>query len=145
MAHFRHLGLLILCVALSGCAPEKPQKLGAQNQVRSGRSAEAVIEVGAESLSVEEVQERLAALRKSLPTAEANNAQLGAIVEFELLADEAERRGYGKDPRVVNAVKDALAAGAPDEKQAKADAVAPPTVDEAAVKAAFEAGRKKRR
>lgn len=131
-----------LCV---GCAPQKPQKSGAQVRVVSGREAEAVIEVGSEEFSVDEVQSRLAELRGALPGAEASDTQLGVIAEFELLADEAERRGYGKDPRVVNAVKDALAEAVAADKRVANVADAVPSIDEAALNAAFEAGRKRRK
>lgn len=130
------------------CAPKKPGKSGTQQRALSGRESEAVLEVGSDEINVDEYQQRVSSLRSVLPGAEAGTEQIGAVIDFELLADEAERRGYGKDARVVDAVKDALASAA-DRRQKSGQVAAlarPPhrvDVDEAAVKRAFEAGKKK--
>lgn len=133
---------LILAVALvfTSCAPQKPGKSGAQKRVLSGRETEAVIEVGREEITVDEVQQRFERLRTVLPSTQAGAAELAPIVDFELLADEAERRGYGNDPRVVNAVKDELAAELDRRGEKPADV--PIEVDEAAMQAAFDAAPK---
>lgn len=135
---------MVLAVLLCGCAPKKPAKGTAQSQPASGREAEVAIEVGAEKLTVDQVQARLESMRAVLPGVQATASQLGVVAEFELLADEAERRGYGSDPRVVNAVKDALAEA--DLPNLTATAVPPPEVDadEIALQKAFDAGAKKR-
>lgn len=123
----------------AACAPEKPGSFGAERRVQSGRESEAVLQVGSEELSVHEVQERLAKIRMVLPGAQADDAQLATVLEFELLADEAERLGYGDDPRVVNAVKDALAEQAPDG----VETAGATELDVAKVEAALAAGRAK--
>ena len=132
--------VIMALLLASSCAPKKPVPTSAEGRVLSGRASEAVLEVGSEKLSAEQVQARLETIRATLPGAEASDAQLGTVAQFELLADEAERRGYGKDPRVLDAVKDALAAeaaDAPEQTLPSAD------VNEAAVKEAFQEGRKK--
>lgn len=138
----RIIVLAILCFLFAACAPEKPGTAAVRKRVLSGREAEAVIEVGDEEITVDEVQQRFERLRTVLPSTKAGAAELAPIVDFELLADEAERRGYGNDPRVVNAVKDDLAAELDRRGEKPADV--PVDADEAAVKAAFEAAEKKK-
>lgn len=69
--------------------------------------------VGSELISLREYQQRIDGLpeyvRPRLATVESRAQHLDSVVDFELLADEAERRGYTDNPHVIDATKQALA------------------------------------
>ena len=135
----KHATIWIITLLVVSCAPQKPERAGIGGEVKSGRESGAVLEVGSEKFTPDEVRERLEAMRSELPGTEAGRDQLGAVAQFELLADEAERRGYGSDPRVVNEVKDAMAEAVRDDA-AKTEVEV--ELDEAKVSRAFEAAKR---
>lgn len=136
----RFVTIFVLTLFLAGCIPpDKPERSPKQAPSQSGRKDRVALEVSGEKLTIEQIRERQESMTSALPT-NSLERQLTVISDFELLADAAEKAGYGRDPRVVSAVKDDLA------RQARERGLKPgkPSidVDEAAVKRAFEAGRK---
>ena len=143
---FRTRYIVASAVVLTACAPQKP---GTGRLRASEASAQAVLEVGSEKFTVRDVEARFDALR-AFPGAKADNGQLAVVAQFELLADEAERRGYGDDPRVVNAVKDEVSAQAKlaaqrGDRPAKARAPQNIEADRAAIQRAFDVGATRRK
>lgn len=105
------IAIVVLLLA-SGCPLEKPEPT-AQVQSESGLSEQPVVVVDGEEISLGELEYRVERLpsyaRSRLASVQSRQRHLDALADFELLADEAERKGYGDDPRVVDAVKHGLA------------------------------------
>lgn len=112
------LGVGALIVA-AGCAPEKPSDVAATDlQVEMAQGAdlddgEAVVaRINGEEITREEFNRRVDGLadfaRMRLQSAEHRKEFLERIVEFEMMADEAERRGYGSHARARHAIKDVM-------------------------------------
>lgn len=110
---------------VAGCAPERPSDVEA-NLLRSqpgvaqerpaeerAASAQAVAIIDQEILTLHEFERRLSTLAEfaqaRYATTESKQEYLVDVVQFEVLADEAERRGYGTDPLVLQAMKEVLA------------------------------------
>ena len=112
--------LLALAALAVGCTPpEKPSDAQAgklQVEVDSFHDLEdgqaVVARVGGEEITREEFDRRIRGLadfaRLRLQSAAQREDFLARIVEFEVMADEAERRGYGDHVRVRHAMKEAM-------------------------------------
>lgn len=127
-----------IVIALVGCAPERPDARETAQRDRPGEER-VVAEVAGEVVTLQEFRRRVDRLptwgRARLGTVEARQNHLPALADFELLADEAERRGYADDPRVVATVKQTVAA---DELDRRVAAAATDEGDAAAARAAAE-------
>lgn len=107
----------VVGVSALACAPEKPSSLEA-NQRRvevagqDEQSQEAVAVVNGETITIGEFERRLASLapfaRARYGTVERKQEYLNSVVQFEVMADEAERLGLGKDPAVLHSMKEAM-------------------------------------
>ncbi len=110
-------GAAMMVVAL-GCAPEKPSSGDTrQLQVSEGASESAegqavVARINGEELTLEEFERRIDGLapfaRVRLQSPERRREYLQSMVQFEVMADEAERRGYGDRPEVRHAMKETM-------------------------------------
>jgi hypothetical protein len=122
--------ILALSVSfLSGCPLEKPEPT-TQVQSETGLSEQPVVIVDGEEIPLAELDRRIERLpsyaRSRLASVPSRQKHLDALADFELLADEAERKGYGDDPRVVDAVKEALAKQALGTRLAAGEEAVPP-------------------
>jgi parvulin-like peptidyl-prolyl isomerase len=94
---------LWLCVLVLGCGSKT---------TGTGESGEVVARIDGQPITLSEVQQRIDALdpyskaRYSSP--EQRKKFLENLVRFELLAREAEKRGYGRDPDVQRALKNQM-------------------------------------
>ncbi len=106
-------------VVAIGCAPEKPSDGEATElRVEAGDGAEledgeaVVARINGEPITREEFNRRIDGLaefaRMRLQSVENRRDFLGSIVEFEMMADEAELRGYGAHPRVRHAISEVM-------------------------------------
>lgn len=107
-------------MAMVGCAPEKPSDAEAtQLEVEAGETehlddGEAVVaRIGGEEITREEFDRRIEGLvdfaRVRVQSDERREDFLDRIVEFEVMAGEANRRGFGGDPRTRHAMKRTMA------------------------------------
>ena len=110
---------VVISTALMGCAPEKPSDARAadlevaMDSFENLEDQEAVVaRVGGEEITREEFDRRVEGLvdfaRLRLQSAEQREDFLARIVEFEIMADEAELRGYGEHARTRHAMKEAM-------------------------------------
>lgn len=103
------LALAVLLAPLVACARPAPADGGAQ-RVPEG----AVARIGDRFMTTEELQERInressyVRLRYSSP--EKKREYLDNLIKFEVLAVEAERRGFGNDPDIVRLFKQQMVA-----------------------------------
>ncbi|MBA2661725.1 MAG: peptidyl-prolyl cis-trans isomerase [Bradymonadaceae bacterium] len=111
------LGFAILCTLGVACAPEKPSEVEANvTRTKPGSSDEqgqaAVAIVNGEVITLGEFERRINGLapfaRARYATTERKQEYLANVVQFEVLADEAEKRGYGQDPAVLHAMKEVM-------------------------------------
>lgn len=111
--------VLILVVLLAGCPPERPDVQRGAPPVKPGEG-QVVAEIAGESITLTDFQRRIDRLpswgRARLGTVEARQHHLKALADFELLADEAERRNLVLDPRVKARVKRTIAEEQLDEE-----------------------------
>jgi len=109
MKFFALIPLLLLSM---GCPPTKPSASGRVDAPLTPDTSETVAVVNGEKLSLTEFDRRIQSLapfaRARYATTEARLEFLEAQVEFEILADRAEKRGYGERPEVMHAVKEAM-------------------------------------
>jgi peptidyl-prolyl cis-trans isomerase C len=111
-----HRGVVAAAIALAACAPERPSDVArrrGESQAASSQESKVVAVVAGEELTSMDYERRLSALA---PYARAQYTQperrvelLESMVDLELLADEAERRGLGEDPAVRQAMKETMA------------------------------------
>ena len=115
------LSSAIALIVASGCAPERPsesnsEKRGEQsagaNLAQDGRSALPVAEVDGETISLGDLERRISGMapyaRVRYSTTEQREELLQSVIIFEVLADEAERRGLDDDPEVIHEMKEAM-------------------------------------
>lgn len=107
------LQVLLFSAMLLGCPPTKPSESGrVEAPPRGTESKEAVAVVNGEELTMTEFERRIEGLnpyaRARYSSTEAKLEFLDAQVEFEILADVAERKGYGGRPEVMHAIKEAM-------------------------------------
>lgn len=92
---------MIGCVLLGGCRKPKPE------QASSG--GEVLARIGERRITSEDLQREISSrpahLREQLRSSRARQALLDDMVRFEVLAAEAARQGYDKDPEVQRAFK----------------------------------------
>ncbi len=103
-------------VALSACAPERPSDISrkrGERQSGSTQESKVVAIVEGEELTAQDYERRLSTLapyaRAQYTERERRVELLESMVDLELLADEAERRGMGQDPAVRQAMKETMA------------------------------------
>lgn len=111
---------LIAVVGLTGCPPEHPDTTpGAAAQMTEDGDTP-VARVNGEVITAKEYEARIETMpdfaREEFRSLPRRKQYLVPLVDFELLADEAEKRGYGDDPRVVDTMKAYLAAKAVEGK-----------------------------
>ncbi len=104
------IGVLLLSTGLFGCPPEKPPRNSKSTNENDVSDSVAVI--NGETLSYDEFARRISSLtpyaRARYSTVEARQEFLDTQIDFELLADYAEKQGYGDDPEVVHAMKQSM-------------------------------------
>ncbi len=139
--------LLVGCVFVVGCAPERPSEKS--QEVKKGTtSTEAdqrpVAVIDGEEITVEDFERRLGGMtpyaRVRYNTVEKRQELLDAMVAFELLAREAKSKGYDKDPAVLHAVKDTMVRRMLDDELRKK--VSPSDISEADVERAYRERQK---
>ncbi len=96
--------LAVAAAALPAC--KKKSKSG---PAATGEGAQVVAKVDDSRITVADVQERINKqspfVRARYTTPEKKKEFLDSLIRFEVLANEAERRGYDKDPEVVRVMK----------------------------------------
>ncbi|MBK9070711.1 MAG: peptidylprolyl isomerase [Myxococcales bacterium] len=109
-------GFALACAVVgSSCKDDAPGPVTATKAINTAPAGddEVLATVGSEVITVGELNEQLAAqspyIRTRYTSAEQKREFLEAMVRFEILAQEAVRRGLDKDPQVVLATKKALA------------------------------------
>lgn len=113
------VAVVLIGVAM-GCAPNKPSDVDARElEVEADDLAEIddreaiVARVAGEPITREEFNRRIGALEEfaqvRFQSRERRSDLLTRVVAFEILADEAERRGYGSHAYVRRAMKRAMA------------------------------------
>ena len=114
--------LFSLCVLACGtaCAPERPTDRAADAPTSApaseggfeGREALPVAVINGEEIPLGELERRIDAMAPYARSRYASMTQrkelLDSVVTFEVLADEAERRGLGRDPAVIYEMKAAM-------------------------------------
>lgn len=112
------LGLGLCVVFWAGCAPKKPsagdsRRLEVDESVGEvDDSAVIVARVNGEEITKEEFERRIEGLapyaRVRLQSPERRREFLRSVVQFEVMADEAERQGFGDRPQVRQAMKETM-------------------------------------
>jgi peptidyl-prolyl cis-trans isomerase C len=96
--------LLAVLVALPAC--KKGHIAATQSK---GDLSDAVVEVGDNVISVGDVQERINKqspfVRARYTTVEKKKEFIDNLIRFEVMASEAQKRGYDKDPEVLRVMK----------------------------------------
>lgn len=136
-------------MVIAGCAPEKPSEaVGAKDlEIEADgddtlEDSEAVVaRIDGEAITREEFDRRVDGLaefaRVRLQSADDREELLGRIAEFEVLADVAERKGYGASAEVRHVIKETMVALMVDEYLR--DEVSMGDIDEEARRAYLEA------
>ena len=109
----------VMALALVGCAPEKPSDRLDETTRATAPAAnrqlhdEPVVTVDGESVTLGEFERRIRELpefaRMRYSTVQRKQAYLDSLARFEVMADEAERRGLGERVEVLEAMKRTLA------------------------------------
>jgi peptidyl-prolyl cis-trans isomerase C len=114
------LAVAVALFAGAGCDVQKPSERmleeGGNPTNQTQQSAEGdqepVAIVNGEVITHAEFERRIQQLapfaRARLSSVEKRKDFLDSVVQFEILADEAEKRGYGDDPAVIQAMKDVM-------------------------------------
>jgi peptidyl-prolyl cis-trans isomerase C len=101
------LSSAFLVAAMSATACKKGGKIKSSQE--KGDLSQAVVEVGDSVISVGDVQERINKqspfIRARYTTTEKKKEFLDNLIRFEVMANEAQKRGYDKDPEVVRVMK----------------------------------------
>jgi parvulin-like peptidyl-prolyl isomerase len=105
LARFSLLAATIsLAVGLPACSKKK-----GKGHSGSGDSSQVVAKVDETVITVGDVQERINRqspfVRARYTTNEKKKEFLDSLIRFEVMANEAERRGYDKDPEVLRVMK----------------------------------------
>jgi peptidyl-prolyl cis-trans isomerase C len=99
------LTLVVAFAGVSGCKKGGKGKPGAA----SPQAGEIVAKVDDAAITVGDVQERINKqspfVRAKYTTPDKKKEFLDSLIRFEVLANEAERRGYDKDPEVMRVMK----------------------------------------
>jgi len=95
------------CIALAMPACKKNR--GSKQKVGGGDPSQVVAKVDDAVITVGDVQERINKqspfVRARYTTNEKKKEFLDSLIRFEVMANEAERRGYDKDPEVLRVMK----------------------------------------
>lgn len=130
------LAATLIAVAASGCGkPERPHPAGpgaseaetaaakiealpkataasGESQLTAEQQAVVVAKIGARTITLGELEARIAAepmvIRSQFVSLQKRKEYLAKWVQFEVLAQEAQKRGLDKDPEVIEAWKQAL-------------------------------------
>ncbi len=98
--------VLMLGAALAAPACKKSQLASTQAK---GDLGQAVVEVGDNVITVGDVQERINKqspfVRARYTTVEKKKEFIDNLIRFEVMASEAQKRGYDKDPEVMRVMK----------------------------------------
>lgn len=85
---------------------------GGAKSTGPAKGGPAVAEVGSEKITVEEFQDRINKqspyIRSRYTSLERKKEFLDNLVRFEVMAQEAERKGYDKDPEVLRSMKQVM-------------------------------------
>jgi peptidyl-prolyl cis-trans isomerase C len=96
--------LIVICLAVLAVGCKNPRKGGAGEEI--------LAQVGDVKITVKDFQDTINAytpyLRSKYNTPEMKKKKLEEMVRFELLALEAKKRGYDKDPMVQRSLRQAL-------------------------------------
>ena len=115
-----HLISAILTLAVTAsCAPERPsdQKGDVSEQRKKalqgdGRQALPVAKIDGEQISLGDLERRISGMAPYARVRYSTTAQreelLQSVIVFEILADEAERRGLKEDPEVLHQMKEVM-------------------------------------
>ncbi len=111
---YRRWAALTAAFTLLACAPERPSDAARRRgEEGAGAASKVVAVVEGEELTAQDFERRLSRLapyaRAQYSERERRVQLLESMVDLELLADEAERRGLGQDPVVLQAMKEAMA------------------------------------
>ncbi len=124
MTYASHKWLVAAALLLScaGCAPNKPSETRPHGQRSEGNDApsnassiatEPVALVDGETITLGEFNRRLSALpdfaRARYATVEQKQSYLTSVAQFEMMADQAEKKGLGDRAPILYAMKQALA------------------------------------
>lgn len=113
--------LPLIAALLAACAPERPSDIArARQEITDTKTArdeaarkQIVAEVAGETFSRELLERRIDALSPAMRSRYASTQQrqelLPTLATFEVLVDEAERRGLGDDAHVREALREELA------------------------------------
>jgi peptidyl-prolyl cis-trans isomerase C len=109
---------LVAVLLAAGCSKSArvgvPAAAGAPGKAASGEGAQVVARIDGEAITVDDVQRKLSALdaysRARYSAPEQKKKFLESLVRFEVLAREAQSRGYDKDPVVQQALKNQMIA-----------------------------------
>jgi peptidyl-prolyl cis-trans isomerase C len=97
--------LVLAAAAAPGCKRKSKSSGGAQ----SGDATQVVAKIDDSRITVADVQERMNKqspfVRARFTTPEKKKEFLDTLIRFEVLANEAEKRGYDKDPEVQRVMK----------------------------------------
>ncbi|MET0344528.1 MAG: peptidyl-prolyl cis-trans isomerase [Polyangiales bacterium] len=112
MARFPHA--MACALALISVVPRTHARAQPEgDHAASGRRAQVVVQASGVEITVGEIEDALAQQPPALRARYADRAQLRQLVDdmlrTELLAREADKRGYGRDPAVGRTVKESAA------------------------------------
>lgn len=109
------IGALALAVLAAGCGDDEKKGSDltlAAGDLQEGEKGQIVARIGDEAITVEEFETRLNQqspfIRARYDNPQRKREFLDSLVRFELIAAEAERQGYGDDPDVKLAKKQAM-------------------------------------
>lgn len=119
MSKIHLISAILMLAMLAGCAPERPsdQKGDASTQSKKtlqgdGREALPVAKIDGEEISVGDLERRISGMAPYARVRYSTTAQreelLQSVIVFEVLADEAERRGLKDDPEVLHQMKEVM-------------------------------------
>src|SRR4029079_275023 len=98
--------MVLVALALPACKKKGRSKSGGGG---GGDPSQVVAKVDDNVITVRDVQERIKKqspfVRARYTTNEKKKEFLDSLIRFEVMANEAERRGYDKDPEVVRVMK----------------------------------------
>ena len=139
------VGLFFLSTMLWSCQNDCPPCAGALPQSAPDKvdASQAVATVGKTVIGMEEYKDRMERqspyIRARYKTLEKKKEFLDNMVRFELLAQEAVRRGYDKDPEVLRSVKQTMIQKLMREEFE--DKIKPESIPEEELKTYFEANK----
>lgn len=110
--------VVLAMMSLWACAPQKPSDVRSthleveESPIEEDEEAVVVARVQGEEISLAEFERRIEGLapfaRVRLQSGERRQEFLRSLVQFEVMADEAERRGYGDRTDVRHAIKETM-------------------------------------